>query len=90
VPGRRKTSPAAFLPGGGNGRALSDDSFDIAIEVLTGSRLGNASTPRLATSAFPYLSAPQPADLPALADLFGLRVQRAEQFPAGSGGRQDH
>ena len=83
-------TPAAYQPGGGNGRALSDDSFDIAIEVLTGSRLGNASTPRLATSAFPYLSAPQPTDLPALADLFGLRVQRAEQSPAGSGGRQDH
>lgn len=51
--------PAAFAVGGGNGRALDDDSFDIAVEVLAGSRLGNASTPRPATPAFPYLSLPQ-------------------------------
>ena len=72
-------TPAAFAPGGGNGRALSDDSFDIAVGILAGSRLGNASAPRLATPAFPYLSAPQPADLPALADLFGLRGQHSGQ-----------
>jgi len=71
--------PAVFEPGVGNGRALSDDSFDIAVEVLAGSRLGNASTPRPATPEFPYLSAPQPADLPALADLFGLRGQHPGQ-----------
>jgi hypothetical protein len=77
-------TPAAFAPGGGNGRALDDDSFDIAVEVLAGSRLGNASTPRPATPAFPYLSPPQPADLPALADLFGLRGQHPGQSPASA------
>ena len=43
------------------------------------------SIPRSATAAFPYLSAPKPADLPALADLFGLRGQHSEQTakPAG-------
>jgi len=71
--------PAVFEPGGGNGRALSDDSFDIAVEFLAGSRLGNASTSRPPTPEFPYLSAPQPADLPALADLFGLRGQHPNQ-----------
>jgi hypothetical protein len=71
--------PAMFEPGEGNGRALGDDSFDIAVEFLAGSRLGNASTPRPATPEFPYLSPPQPADLPALADLFGLRSQHSEQ-----------
>jgi hypothetical protein len=75
-------APAVFEPGGGNGRALDDDSFDIAIQFLAGSRLGNASTPRPATAEFPYLSPPQPADLPALADLFGLRGQRPEQAPS--------
>jgi len=70
--------PAAFQPGGGNGRALDDNAFDIAVAVLTGSELGDASVPRPATPDFPYLSAPQPAELPALADLFGLREHRSE------------
>lgn len=62
--------PAAFYPGDGNGRALGDNAFDIAVAVLAGSALGNASAPRQATPAFPYLSAPQPADLPPLLDYF--------------------
>ncbi len=62
--------PAAFHPGGGNGRALGDDAFDTAVAVLAGSTLGSACTPRQATPAFPYLSAPQPGDLPPLADSF--------------------
>ena len=62
--------PAAFHPGDGNGRALGDDAYDIAVAVLAGSTLGNAAAPRQATPAFPYLSAPQPADLPPLADYF--------------------
>jgi hypothetical protein len=73
----RPGQPAGFHPGDGNGRALDDDAFDIAVAVLAGSRLGNASTPRQATPAFPYLSAPQPADLPPLADYF-----RSPQPPA--------
>jgi hypothetical protein len=78
-------APAVFESGKDNGRALDDDSFDIAVGLLAGSRLGNASFPRPATAEFPYLSPPQPADLPALADLFGLRGQRPEQAPsAGS------
>jgi hypothetical protein len=66
----RPGEPAAFHPGGGNGRALGDDAFDIAVAVLAGSTLGNASAPRQSTAAFPYLSAPQPADLPPLLDSF--------------------
>ncbi len=76
VLGYRPGQPAAFHPGDGNGRALGDDAFDIAVAVLAGSTLGSASVPRQATAAFPYLSAPQPADLPALADYF------ADYFPA--------
>ncbi len=66
----RLGQPAAFHPGDGNGRALGDNAFDIAVAVLAGSTLGNASSPRRATPAFPYLSAPQPADLPPLLDYF--------------------
>ena len=66
----RPGQPAGFHPAEGNGRALGDNAFDIAVAVLAGSALGNASTPRQATPAFPYLSAPQPADLPPLADYF--------------------
>jgi hypothetical protein len=73
----RPGQPAGFQPGDGNGRALGDNAFDIAVAVLAGSRLANASTPRQATPAFPYLSAPQPADLPPLADHF-----RSPQAPA--------
>jgi hypothetical protein len=66
----RPGQPAAFHPGNGNGRALGDNAYDIAVAVLAGSTLANASTPRQATPAFPYLSAPQPADLPPLVDYF--------------------
>jgi hypothetical protein len=73
-PGR----PASFQPGGGNGRALDDNTFDIAVAVLAGSTLGNASVPRPPTAEFPYLSAPSSAELPALADLFGLREHKPQ------------
>ena len=73
----RPGQPAGFHPGARNGRALGDNAFDVAVAVLAGSKLGNASTPRQATPAFPYLSAPQPADLPPLADYF-----RSPQPPA--------
>jgi hypothetical protein len=66
----RPGKPAAFHPGDGNGRALGDNAFDIAVAVLAGSTLGNTCVPRQATPAFPYLSAPLPADLPPLADYF--------------------
>jgi hypothetical protein len=66
----RPGQPAVFHPGDGNGRALGDNAFDVAVEVLAGSRLANASAPRLATPAFPFLSAPQPAELPPLLDDF--------------------
>jgi len=62
----RPGQPAAFHPGDGNGRALGDNAFDHAVALLAGSALGNSSTPPPATEAFPYLSAPKPADLPPL------------------------
>jgi hypothetical protein len=74
----RPGQPASFQPGAGNGRALDDDAFDIAVAVLAGPTLGTASVPRPPTSEFPYLSAPSPAELPALAGLFGLRGHRPQ------------
>jgi hypothetical protein len=62
----RPGQPAAFHPGDGNARALGDNAFDTAVARRAGSALDNASTPRRATPAFPYLSAPQPAELPPL------------------------
>jgi hypothetical protein len=76
----RPGQPATFHPGDGNGRALGDNAFDIAVAVLVGSTLGSACVPRQATPAFPYLSGPQPADLPPLLDYF-----QAPQ-PEGSSG----
>jgi Domain of unknown function (DUF4331) len=72
-PGR----PAAFHPGDGNGRTLGDDAFDIAVAVLAGSTPADASAPRRATPAFPYLSPPEPAELPALTDLYLRQPQGA-------------
>jgi hypothetical protein len=48
-PARRWSQPgrlASFQPGGGNGRALDDNTFDTAVAILAGSTPGNASVPR--------------------------------------------
>ena len=74
----RPGQPATFQPGSGNGRVLDDNAFDVAVAVLAGSALGEDSVPHPATPKFPYRSAPQPAKLPALADLFGLREHQPE------------
>jgi hypothetical protein len=70
VLGYRPGQPAAFHPGDGNGRALGDNAFDIAVGVLAGSPVASTSAPRQAAATFPYLSPSQPATLPALVDLF--------------------
>jgi Domain of unknown function (DUF4331) len=75
----RPGQPAAFHPGEGNGRALADNAFDIAVAVLAGSPIGTTPAPRQATSAFPYLSPTQPATLPALVDLYSPQPQAAGQ-----------
>ena len=61
---------AAPADSAADARALGDNAFDTAVAVLAGQALGNASTPRQATPAFPYLSATQPSDLPPLIDYF--------------------
>jgi hypothetical protein len=70
--------PARFAPGGGNGRALNDDAFGIALSTFVGEGLGATTAPNPVNPEFPHLAAPNRDDLPSLADMFGLRTQQAE------------
>lgn len=70
--------PARFWPGGGNGRSLTDDAFGSAITFATGQRLASPVSTEGEAPAFPYLGAPHHAELPALAELFGLRPVGAD------------
>ena len=79
VLGYRPGQPAAFHPGEGNGRALGDNAFNIALAVLAGSPIAASSAPPQATPTFPYLSSSQPATLPALVDLYFRQPQAADQ-----------
>lgn len=74
----RPAQPAAFAPGAGNGRALHDDAFGIALSVLNGGSLGVTESPRIVVPEFPYLAPPNREDLPALIDMFGLRGRPIE------------
>jgi hypothetical protein len=79
VLGYRPGQPAAFHPGDGNGRALGDNAFDIALAALAGSPVASSSAPSQATPRFPYLSPSRPATLPALVDLYFRQPQAAGQ-----------
>lgn len=72
----RPGEPARFAPGNGNGRALHDDAFGIALSAFAGDDLGSTVSPHRVNPEFPHLSAPNREDLPALADMFGLRAQQ--------------
>ena len=71
----RAGEPARFAPGGGNGRGLHDDAFGIAVSAFVGTELGATASPHPVVPQFPHLSPPNQDQLPALADMFGLRVQ---------------
>jgi hypothetical protein len=73
-PVRRRLRRAAGRPR----RASAGGVPTLRGQIPARSTLGNASVPRPPTAEFPYLSAPRPAELPALADLFGLREHRPE------------
>jgi hypothetical protein len=73
TPGR----PAHSWPRGGNGRALADDAFGSALALATGSVIADSAAPAYPASTFPYLNEPCQGELPPLAELFGLRAQRA-------------
>ena len=74
TPGR----PARFVPGSGNGRALDDDAFGIAVSLLVGDSLARSSAPFAASPTFPHVPRPHAGELPALLDLFGVRPAGAD------------
>jgi hypothetical protein len=77
-------APVHFRPGGDHGRALTDDAFGTALELVTGAAIAG-SAPRTAPMPhFPYLAAAHSGELPALAELFGLRPPGAEPRQAAS------
>lgn len=69
----RPAQPARYCPGTGNGRGLHDDAFGTTMSVLNGSPLGVSVSPHAVVTEFPYLAAAGHDDIPALADLPGLR-----------------
>ena len=71
---------AAFHPGASNGRGLHDDAFGTALSVFNGDPLGVSSSPHPMSDAFPYLPAAGRDEMPALADMFGLRGQAPESL----------
>jgi hypothetical protein len=77
----RPGQPARFAPGTGNGRGLHDDAFGTTLSLLAGHQLGVTTSPNPVVPAFPHLAPPGHEDIPALADLLGLR-EHAPQKPA--------
>jgi hypothetical protein len=76
--------PVQFHPGGGNGRALTDDAFGTALQFVTGRPIANSASPVTPTPAFPYLAPPHTGELPSLAALFGLRSPDGRPSQAAS------
>jgi len=69
----RPGQPAQFAPGAGNGRGLHDDAFGATVSLMAGRPLGVTVSPHPVVPDFPHLAAPSDDELPALADMLGLR-----------------
>jgi len=77
----RPGQPARFAPGTGNGRALHDDAFGTTLSLLVGRPLGVTTSPYPVVPEFPHLAPAGHDDIPALADMLGLREHAAEPPP---------
>jgi hypothetical protein len=71
----RPGQPARFTPGTGNGRGLHDDAFGLTLSLMVGHELGVTTSPHPVVPDFPHLAPAGHDDIPALADMLGLRGQ---------------
>jgi hypothetical protein len=76
----RPGQPARFAPGTGNGRGLHDDAFGTTLSLLAGRPLGVTASAYPVVPGFPHLAPAGHEDLPALADLLGLRRRHEPQL----------
>jgi hypothetical protein len=74
----RPGQPAHFAPGTGNGRGLHDDAFGTTLSLMVGGPLGLTTSPHPLVPEFPHLAPAGHDDIPALADMLGLRQHVAK------------